>query len=240
MATMAPEVVYSSGKDMLALGPTKFHQDIAGKVETALGDSFPRMGTRFKHVSLSADLVSLQPTDSHIANAQRELPTLTNQVMKSVAAISAKKHTVRKHILRDVTGSFRPGTITLVLGQSGSGKSALMKLLSGRFPLDKEINLEGEIEYDGVPREVLLKRLPQFVGYVTQTDTHLPTLTVRETFEFAHECCGAELSETWSGNSFMDHRKRTDWRLRRHAASFITSPTSSCGLSVLNRARTPS
>ncbi|EGZ16590.1 pleiotropic drug resistance protein ABC superfamily [Phytophthora sojae] len=174
---MAPEVVYSSGKDMLALGPTKFHQDIAGKVETALGDSFPRMGTRFKHVSLSADLVSLQPTDSHIANAQRELPTLTNQVMKSVAAISAKKHTVRKHILRDVTGSFRPGTITLVLGQSGSGKSALMKLLSGRFPLDKEINLEGEIEYDGVPREVLLKRLPQFVGYVTQTDTHLPTLT---------------------------------------------------------------
>ncbi|KAJ8559144.1 hypothetical protein ON010_g8301 [Phytophthora cinnamomi] len=199
MATTAPEVMYTSGKDMLAHGPTRFHQDIAGKVETALGDSFPRLGVRFKHVSLSADLVSLQPTGSQTPNSERELPTLTNQVMKSVAGMSAKKHTVRKHILRDVTGSFHPGTITLVLGQSGSGKSALMKLLSGRFPVNKEITLEGDIGYDGVPREKLLKRLPQFVGYVTQTDTHLPTLTVRETFEFAHECCGAELSEYLEG-----------------------------------------
>lgn len=40
-----------------------------------------------------------------------------------------------------------------------------------------------------------MKRLPQFVNYVTQADTHLPTLTVKETIAFAHECCGAELSQ---------------------------------------------
>ncbi|GMF50699.1 unnamed protein product [Phytophthora fragariaefolia] len=192
MTTTAPEVVYASGKDILAHGPMKFHQDIAGKVETALGHVFPRIGIRFKHVSLSADLVSLTATDSQTPNS---LPTLTNQVLKSVAGISPTKHSVRKHILRDVTGSFCPGTITLVLGQSGSGKSALMKLLSGRFPMAKEITVEGEIEYDGIPREKLLTRLPQFVGYVPRNDTHLPTLTVRETFEFAHEFCGAKLSE---------------------------------------------
>ncbi|TMW67503.1 hypothetical protein Poli38472_011123 [Pythium oligandrum] len=39
------------------------------------------------------------------------------------------------------------------------------------------------------------KRLPQFVTYVTQRDTHFPTLSVKETLEFAHECSGGELTE---------------------------------------------
>ncbi|EEY55167.1 ATP-binding Cassette (ABC) Superfamily [Phytophthora infestans T30-4] len=60
--------------------------------------------------------------------------------------------------------------MTLVLGQPGSGKSTLMKVLT-------------EIK----------KQLPQFLSYVPQHDKHFATLTVRETLEYAQEFCGGEL-----------------------------------------------
>eukprot|EP00644_Phytophthora_capsici_P008634 jgi/Phyca11/7576/fgenesh1_pm.PHYCAscaffold_20_\ len=192
---------------MMARGPYALHEDVSAKVETALGHAMAQMEVHFKHVSLAADLVAVHdPRHRHqmntngqeIVNPHDELPTLPNHVMKKMAAVSAKKHSVRKHILHDISGSFRPGTVTLVLGQSGAGKSALMKLLSGRFPMKKEISVEGEMMYSGVPREKLLKRLPQFVNYVTQEDTHMPMMTVRETFEFAHECCGPHLDKRTS------------------------------------------
>ncbi|RLN48960.1 hypothetical protein BBJ28_00023002, partial [Nothophytophthora sp. Chile5] len=158
-------------------------------IEVGTRRQTPQMEVRFKHVSLAADRVVVPTTGRQLKDPRDELPTLPNHVMKQLAAISAKKNSVRKHILQDITGSFRPGTMTLLLGQSGAGKSALMKLLSGRFPMGSEIALEGEVAYNGVAREDLLKRLPQFVNYVTQTDTHMSMMTVRETLAFAHECC---------------------------------------------------
>ncbi|ETL35120.1 hypothetical protein L916_12712, partial [Phytophthora nicotianae] len=89
------------------------------------------------------------------------------------AFVGPKKRVVRKQILKDVSGMFAPGKITLLLGQPGSGKSSLLKMLSGRFPIEKNIT---------------------FVDYVSQRDKHYPVLTVKETLEFAHKFCGGELS----------------------------------------------
>ncbi|KAF1330392.1 Pleiotropic drug resistance protein abc superfamily, partial [Globisporangium splendens] len=214
----ASSISYTTGQDMMAQGAQALHRDIAAKVEVALGKAFPQMEVRFKHVSLSADLVlahdpNHQPqhhhknedggSDGESTHNNNELPTLPNHVLRKIAKVGAKKHTVTRHILKNITGTFKPGTVTLILGQSGSGKSALMKLLSGRFPIDKEINVEGEIMYNGMSREKLLKRLPQFVAYVTQHDNHFPTLTTKETLEFAHECCGSELSKR--AEKFLSH-----------------------------------
>eukprot|EP00667_Euglena_gracilis_P024460 EG_transcript_28158 len=41
------------------------------------------------------------------------------------------RHTAERYVLRDVTGSFRPGLTTVVLGPPRSGKSTLMKALAG-------------------------------------------------------------------------------------------------------------
>ncbi|KAE9003972.1 hypothetical protein PR002_g17193 [Phytophthora rubi] len=87
------------------------------------------------------------------------------------------------------------GAITLVLGQPGSGKSSLTKLLSGRFPKDKSVTIQGQVVYNGTPTAELHRRLPQFVAYVPQREKHYPELTVKETLEFAHAACGGELSE---------------------------------------------
>ncbi|KAL3672584.1 hypothetical protein V7S43_001879 [Phytophthora oleae] len=183
-------IEYDNGKTLMAQGPQALHAHVASRMEKALGRALPQMEVRFKDVSISADITVKDETDVKV-----ELPTLANELMKSVRAMGAKKHTVRKQILKNVSGVFKPGTITLVLGQPGSGKSSLMKLLSGRFPNAKNITMEGQVTYNGAPANELLRRLPQFVSYVTQRDKHYPSLSVKETLEFAHACCGGGFSE---------------------------------------------
>ncbi|GAB9467926.1 Atp-binding protein, partial [Globisporangium polare] len=176
-----------SGKTLMAHGPHALHEYLATKLETALGRALPQMEVRFKNLSVSADIVVVEDDAS-----KTELPTLLNAVKKMIA--SSKKNQVRKEILKNVSGSFRPGTMTLVLGQPSSGKSSLMKILSGRFPMEKNITVEGDITYNGVQQREIKKTLPQFTAYVTQRDKHYPVLTVKETLEFAHAFCGGELS----------------------------------------------
>eukprot|EP00644_Phytophthora_capsici_P006567 jgi/Phyca11/18396/fgenesh1_pg.PHYCAscaffold_36_\ len=174
----------------MARGPLALHEHVASRLETSLGKALPQMEVRFQDVSISADIVVKDASDLEV-----QLPTLPNEMMKTIHGLVAKKHTVTKRILRGVSGVLKPGTITLVLGQPGSGKSSLMKLLSGRFPKDKNVSIEGEVTYNGTPAGDLHKRLPQLVSYVPQRDKHYPELTVKETLEFAHAACGGELSE---------------------------------------------
>uniref|UniRef100_K3WZM1 ABC transporter domain-containing protein n=2 Tax=Globisporangium ultimum (strain ATCC 200006 / CBS 805.95 / DAOM BR144) TaxID=431595 RepID=K3WZM1_GLOUD len=183
------QIGYESGQALMAHGPHALHEHVASKLEASLGRALPQMEVRFNNLSLSADVVVFEDD-----SPKSELPTLVNSVKKSLSKLNAKKQVGRKEILKNVSGAFRPGTITLLLGQPGSGKSALMKTLSGRFPMEKNITLEGDIEYNGVAQQDIKKTLPQFAAYVNQRDKHFPTLTVRETLEFAHTFCGGELT----------------------------------------------
>lgn len=49
-----------------------------------------------------------------------------------------------KTILTDISASFYPGKVNMIIGASGSGKSVLMKLMVGLFEADS-----GNIIYDG-------------------------------------------------------------------------------------------
>ncbi|OQX74511.1 MAG: ABC transporter ATP-binding protein [Bacteroidetes bacterium 4484_276] len=49
----------------------------------------------------------------------------------------------QNHVLKDVSASFLPGQNNLIIGQSGSGKTVLMKCLVGLYDIDN-----GEILYD--------------------------------------------------------------------------------------------
>ncbi|TMW67517.1 hypothetical protein Poli38472_011137 [Pythium oligandrum] len=189
METPSPTIEYTDAKALMAHGPEVLHDHISSTVEIAMGKALPQMEVRFKNLSLSADVMVSSEKHTH------ELPTIANELKKSLSRFSSKKHKVTKHILKDVNGVFKPGTLTLILGQPGSGKSSLMKILSGRFPMTKNIALEGEITYNGTQQHDIIKRMPQYVSYVTQRDHHFATLSVKETLEFAHTCCGGELSE---------------------------------------------
>ncbi|KAE8881452.1 hypothetical protein PF005_g19127 [Phytophthora fragariae] len=183
---MTPQFPNDAAPPQEALAaPAALHEFVASRLERALGRALPHMEIRFEHLSVTVDVTVVEQTSG--------LPTLWNALRLAVAGVGRKTRVVRKEILKDVSGSFRPGSMTLVLGQPGSGKSALMKVLSGRFPLAKNVAVSGEIAYNGETQQQLKDRLPQFVAYVTQRDKHFAVLTVKETLEFAHEFCGGEL-----------------------------------------------
>uniref|UniRef100_H3GDX6 ABC transporter domain-containing protein n=1 Tax=Phytophthora ramorum TaxID=164328 RepID=H3GDX6_PHYRM len=184
------EITYDSGETLMALGAAKLHERVAARIQAALGGPLPQVEVRFQNVSITANIAVKDELQ-----LQTELPTILNVIKQSARQMSAKRHVATKNILRNVSGVLKPGTMTLVLGQPGSGKSSLMKLLSGRFPAGKNVDVRGDVTYNGTPRDTLIKRLPQLVAYVPQADTHLPTLTVRETLEFAHSCNGVGPSE---------------------------------------------
>ncbi|POM77601.1 ABC Superfamily, partial [Phytophthora palmivora] len=185
-------IQYDNAKTLMARGPLELHDHVTSRMEKALGKDLPQMEVCFKEISISADIAVRDKNDLKTA-----LPTLSNEMMKAIGGVLGKKRTVRKEILTNVSGVFKPGTITLLLGQPGSGKSALMKLLSGRFPESKSITIEGEVSYNGTPATELCKRLPQLVSYVPQRDEHYALLTTKDTLEFAHACCGGDLAKYW-------------------------------------------
>ncbi|KAE9287136.1 ABC transporter G family member 36 [Phytophthora fragariae] len=187
---MSAPLNLESGKTMLERGPEALNRYLASSFEPAIGSEMPQLEVRYKNLSVTADI-----TITEDVTAKSEIPTLYNTVARSLASWSPMRRVVRKEIIKNASGVFKPGTITLVLDQPGSGKSALMKMLSAQFPVESNITVEGEITYNGVPQKDLVKRVPQFVEYVPQSDKHFATLTTHETLEYAHKFVGAGLAE---------------------------------------------
>lgn len=55
----------------------------------------------------------------------------------------------RLQLLHDITGAFRPGVLTALMGVSGAGKTTLMDVLSGRKTGGA---IEGDIRVGGYPK----------------------------------------------------------------------------------------
>ncbi|KAL3669607.1 hypothetical protein V7S43_004992 [Phytophthora oleae] len=180
-----------SGQTLMAKGEAAFHDFVAIHLEPVLGRALPQMEVRCKDLSLVAQVpvVHLEGQGSTAG-----LPSVYNSVKHFVQNLTASRHVAQKHILNRVDAVFEPGTITLVLGQPGSSKTSLMKVLSGQFPMEKNVTLEGEISYNGRTWRELLPKLPQLAAYVPQNDKHFPSLSVQETLEFAHACCPEEVA----------------------------------------------
>ncbi|KAJ8550813.1 hypothetical protein K7X08_000183 [Anisodus acutangulus] len=83
-------------------------------------------------------------------------------------------------LLRGVTGAFRPGVLTALMGVSGAGKTTLMDVLAGRKSGDY---IEGDIRISGFPKRQ--ETFARVSGYCEQTDIHSPQVTVREALIFS-------------------------------------------------------
>ncbi|KAL3515879.1 hypothetical protein ACH5RR_022781 [Cinchona calisaya] len=83
-------------------------------------------------------------------------------------------------LLRDVTGTFRPGILTALMGVSGAGKTTLLDVLSGRKTSG---TVEGEIRIGGFPK--VQQTFARISGYCEQFDIHSPQITVEESLIFS-------------------------------------------------------
>lgn len=82
-------------------------------------------------------------------------------------------------ILCNVTAAFEPGTFTVLLGSSGSGKSTMLRLIAGLEAADPTC---GDIIVGGVrlsqDRRQLREHLQSVVAVITQGDALAPSLTL--------------------------------------------------------------
>ncbi|CAO2824077.1 unnamed protein product [Amaranthus hypochondriacus] len=86
----------------------------------------------------------------------------------------------RLQLLRDVSGAFRPGILTALVGVSGAGKTTLMDVLAGRKTGGY---IEGSINISGYPKNQ--STFARISGYCEQTDIHSPHVTVYESLMYS-------------------------------------------------------
>ncbi|GLT42699.1 hypothetical protein SLA2020_166850 [Shorea laevis] len=86
----------------------------------------------------------------------------------------------RLQLLQDITGTFRPGILTALMGVSGAGKTTLMDVLCGRKTGGY---IEGEIKIGGYPK--VQETFARISGYCEQTDIHSPQLTIEESVRYS-------------------------------------------------------
>ncbi|KFK34600.1 hypothetical protein AALP_AA5G166700 [Arabis alpina] len=78
-------------------------------------------------------------------------------------------------LLSNITGAFRPGILTALMGVSGAGKTTLLDVLAGRKTSGY---IEGDIKISGFPK--VQETFARVSGYCEQTDIHSPNITVEE------------------------------------------------------------
>ncbi|TVU10992.1 hypothetical protein EJB05_44550, partial [Eragrostis curvula] len=83
-------------------------------------------------------------------------------------------------LLNDISGSFRPGVLTALMGVSGAGKTTLMDVLAGRKTGGR---VEGNICISGYPKNQ--DTFARVSGYCEQNDIHSPHVTVYESLHFS-------------------------------------------------------
>ena len=86
----------------------------------------------------------------------------------------------RLHLLKDVSGAFRPGVLTALVGVSGAGKTTLMDVLAGRKTGGY---IGGSISISGYPKNQAT--FARISGYCEQNDVHSPNVTVYESLLYS-------------------------------------------------------
>ncbi|KAL8202096.1 hypothetical protein R6Q57_011243 [Mikania cordata] len=83
-------------------------------------------------------------------------------------------------LLKDVSGAFRPGILTALVGVSGAGKTTLMDVLAGRKTGGY---IQGSIFVSGYPKNQAT--FARVSGYCEQNDIHSPNVTVYESLLYS-------------------------------------------------------
>ncbi|CAG81495.1 P-loop containing nucleoside triphosphate hydrolase protein [Yarrowia lipolytica] len=142
------------------------------------------VGKNLKGDSNKAEKPEAAEKVTTIASVNRNPPltVAVSDLKLSVTKLRAKE----KPILDGINAIFRPGSISAILGPSGSGKSSLLNLMANRLnsTLTQKYTASGDIFLNST--SIGIGNLGALCSFVTQEDDGLlSTLTVRETLYFS-------------------------------------------------------
>jgi len=134
--------------------------------------------THSNHISLSA----VDPVDVEIRDLAVSVDVQSSAW--SLSALLPRKRvqdgeSTQKRILHSASASMPAGTLTAIIGGSGSGKTTMLNTMAERMTSGK-ITFGGSTLFNGMAGVHSIRS-----AYVMQQDVLLPTLTVRETLRFS-------------------------------------------------------
>ncbi|KAL8901093.1 MAG: hypothetical protein Q9207_005380, partial [Kuettlingeria erythrocarpa] len=128
---------------------------------------------------------AVEPVNVHVRNLSVNIDVSPGGLAILSTAFKRRNGTsttqTQKTILRDVSANMPSGSLTAILGGSGSGKTTMLHALSHRIGGGR-LQIQGNILYNGDPHMTKIRN-----AYVMQNDVLVPTLTVRETLQYAAE-----------------------------------------------------
>ncbi|KAL8130556.1 LOW QUALITY PROTEIN: hypothetical protein V2J09_019711 [Rumex salicifolius] len=155
-----PDALISRQK-LAQLQDVNIHSLVYDKNNTTIGDNKGRMALPFRPLT-----VSFQNVNYYVD---------TPMEMKEHGFSDNKLQ-----ILSDVTGAFRPGVLTALMGVTGAGKTTLLDVLAGRKTSGY---IEDDIRISGFPK--VQETFARVSGYCEQTDIHSSQITVEESLIFS-------------------------------------------------------
>lgn len=135
------------------------------------------------HLDAAAEAAGLAPKRGMILPFQPLSIAFDNISYYVDMPAEMKQHGVaedRLQLLQDVSGAFRPGVLTALVGVSGAGKTTLMDVLAGRKTGGY---IEGSISISGYPKNQ--DTFARISGYCEQNDIHSPNVTVHESLIYS-------------------------------------------------------
>ncbi|KAJ2847299.1 ATP-binding cassette transporter snq2, partial [Coemansia brasiliensis] len=142
-----------------------------------------RVGLLFDNLSVYGDKMQ----DKHINTVATPFWKFIKAVPRVLEFSKLFQQTSQhKLLLNNMMGVVEDGEMLLVLGRPGAGCSTLLRVLSNRRKGYHSI--DGVVSYGGLTPKEVEKAYRGEVVYCSEEDYHHPTLTVRQTLDFAIEC----------------------------------------------------
>lgn len=131
------------------------------------------------HISLS----EVEPVDVHVRNLGARVDVLPRNLtsqdgIQNIIKPPPPGAEKWKTLLKNVSADFPRGTLTAIIGGSGSGKTTMLNIMAERMTSGR-LDTHGTAAFNGKGMDTVR------CAYVMQQDILLPTLTVRETLQYS-------------------------------------------------------